>query len=447
MMIFRKAIPRRTFLRALGASLALPLLDGMVPAFASTAGAIDAGQKSRIRMSFVYVPNGMIMDKWNPSKPGTNYEITPILAPLADFRQQILVMSGLNGGPSLIGGHPRASAMWLTGVDPKKSAYDLQSGVSVDQLAARELGKSTPIQSLELGVENPAELVGEASGYSAAYTNTISWRTPTMPLPMEHKPRAVFERLFGDGSSTAPQVRQARIAEQKSILDLVSREVSRLNADLGPSDRNKLNEYLDSVRDVERRIDLARSQPDRKIPLMDRPTAIPALYEDHVKLMFDLQVLAFQTDMTRVSTFMMAREKSDIVYSQLGQSEPHHAISHNRGDAQKIALKEQIDIYHSKLFAYYLERLRSTPDGDGSLLDHSMVLFGSGLSDGDLHTQRDLPILLAGGAEGKLKGGRYIRYADGTPLTNLHLSLLDLAEVQADGLGDSNGKANLAVAE
>ncbi|MSO21368.1 MAG: DUF1552 domain-containing protein [Acidobacteria bacterium] len=447
MMIFKKILPRRTFLRGLGAGVALPLLDSMVPAFASSPEALDAAGKSPVRMSFVYVPNGMIMDKWNPATRGAKYQASPILSPLDGFRDQYLVLSGLNGGPSLIGGHPRASAMWLTGVDPKKSAYDLQAGVSADQLAARELGKATPIESLELGVENPAELVGEASGYSAAYTNTISWRTPSQPLPMEHKPRVVFERLFGDGAGADPATRRARISEQKSILDLISREVSRLNSDLGPSDRSKLNEYLDSVRDVERRIDLARERPDRGAPAMQRPTGIPAKYEDHVKLMFDLQVLAFQSGMTHISTFMMAREKSDLVYSQLGQSEPHHAISHNRGDVQKINLKEQIDTYHAKLFAYYLGRLRATPDGDGTLLDHSLVLYGSGLSDGDLHTQRDLPLLLAGGAYGKLRGGRYVRYPDGMPLTNLLVSMLEIAGVPGEKLGDSSGRVDLTVAE
>ena len=441
MMIFKKTVPRRTFLRGFGATLALPLLDGMVPAFAST---LDQGANPNIRMSFVYVPNGIMMNNWNPAQQGAGYEMTPILEPLASFRDRFSILSGLNGGPSQIGGHPRASAMWLTGVDPKKSAYDLRAGISADQIAARELGKATQLESMELGVENAAELVGEASGYSAAYTNTISWRTPSIPLPMEHKPRAVFERLFGDGASTSPEDRSTRIREDRSILDFVNLEVKRLAQNLGPRDRTKLTEYVDSIRDLERRIQLAEQQSSREIPEIERPTGIPP-YEEHVKLMFDLQVLAYQTDMTRVITFMMAREKSDLVYTQLGQTEPHHAISHNRGSQEKMALKQQIDTYHAKLFAYFLDKMQSTSDGDGSLLDHSIILYGSGLSDGDLHTQRDLPIVVAGGGAGKIRGGRYIRYPEGTPLTNLLLSLLDVAGVHAEQLGGSTGKIDLSV--
>ena len=439
MMIFKKAIPRRAFLSGMGVTITLPLLDAMVPAFATT---LDKVTKPALRLSYVYVPNGIMMDKWNPTKLGADYKMTPILKPLAAFRDQFLILNGLNGSPALIGGHPRAASMWLTGADPKKSAYDLELGVSADQVAAKELGKHTQLPSLEVGIEDAAALVGEASGYSAAYTNSIAWRTPKMPLPMEHKPRAVFERLFGDGGSTSSAERLARIRADRSILDFLTREVSRLVRELGPSDRSKITEYLSSIRDVERRIQMAEEQSSRELPEVKRPIGIPP-YDDHVKLMFDLQVLAYQTDMTRVITFMMAREKSDIVYTQLGHTEPHHPISHNRGRRDLIVLKEQIDTHHAKLFAYFLEKMRSARDGDGSLLDHSIILYGSGLSDGDLHTQRDLPILVVGGGAGQLKGGRCIRYPDGTPLTNLHLSLLDMAGVHTESLGNSTNRVDI----
>ena len=440
MMIFKKAIPRRTFLRGVGATLALPLLDGMIPAFA---GPLDRAAKPATRLSYIYVPNGIMMDQWTPPGEGTSFELTPVLEPLAAFRNQFLVLSGLDGGPPLDGqggGHPRATAMWLTGVDPKRSDYDVQTGISVDQVAAKELGKHTQLASLELGTENAAELVGAISGYAAAYVNTIAWRTPTTPLPVEHQPRAVFERLFGDGDSTSPAARLARIRENRSLLDSVTRDVARLMTGLGVSDRSKLTEYLEAIRDIERRMQIAEEGSSRELPEMDRPVGIPP-YEEHVKLMFDLQVLAYQTDLTRVITFMMAREKSDLVYTVLDQTEPHHSLSHNRGIVERMKQTAQINAYHAKLFAYFLEKMRSTPDGDGSLLDHSLIVYGSGLGDGDLHTQQRMPILLAGGGTGQIKkGGRHIRYPEGTPFTNLHLTLLDMVGAPTESLGNSTGK-------
>jgi hypothetical protein len=440
MMVFKKAVPRRTFLRGLGATIALPLLDGMVPAFAAVR---KTAARAIPRLSFVYAPNGAIMDKWTPAAVGSGYELTPILQQLAPFRDRFLVLTGLNGGPAEVGGHPRASAMWLTGVDPKKSAYDLRAGVSVDQIAAKVLGKETPVPSLELGIEAASELVGEVSGgYSSAYTNTVCWSTPTTPLPMEHKPRVVFERLFGDGASTGAAERLARIQEDRSVLDFVSQDVSRLMRSLGAGDRTKLAQYLDAIRDIERRIHVAEARSAQELPLVTRPVGLPD-YEDHVRMMFDLQVIAFQTDLTRVSTFMIAREKSDFVYTMLGQTEPHHALSHNRGIASRIAQKLEIDLYLATLFSYYLEKLQATPDGDGTLLDHAMVVYGSGLSDGDGHSQQDLPTLLVGGGAGRLRGGRHLKYPTGTPISNLHLALLDFAGVPAANHGDSTGPLEL----
>jgi hypothetical protein len=440
MMIFKKALPRRTFLQGMGASLALPLLDAMYPALARAV-------TPATRLSYVYVPNGIMMDSWTPTTAGADFELTPVLNELADFRDQFLVLSGLDGGPiidGMGGGHPRATAMWLTGVDPKKSDHDVQAGVSVDQIAARELGKHTQLASLELGTENAAELVGAISGYSAAYVNTISWRTPTTPLPVVHHPRAVFERLFGDGDSTSPKERLARIRENRSLLDSVIREVDRLARELGPDDRIKLDQYLEAIRDIERRIEMAERDSSQEMPEMERPVGIPP-YEEHVKLMFDLQVLAFQTDLTRVITFMMAREKSELVYYQLGQTEPHPSLTHNRGLTDMMRQTAEINIYHARLFSYFLDKLRSTQDGEGgSLLDNSLIVYGSGLGDGDLHTQQKMPILLAGRGSGQIKkGGYHIQYPEHTPFTNLHLSLLDMLGVPVEHLGDSTGKLEL----
>lgn len=442
MMIFRKAIPRRTFLRGIGVTLALPLLDGMVPAFA---GPLDTVIKPAKRLSYVYVPNGIMMDQWTPPTAGTlPAELPPVLSQLSAFRDRMLVVSGLDGGPTIEGmggGHPRATAMWLTGVDPKKSDYEPQTGISVDQIAAKELGKQTQLASLELGTENAAEVVGAISGYASAYVNTIAWRTPTTPLPVEHQPRAVFERLFGDGDSTAPAERLARIQENRSLLDAVSRDVTRLLTGLGASDRSKLTEYLDAIRDVERRIQLAERDSSLELPEIKRPVGIPP-YHEHVTLMYDLQVLAYQSDLTRVITFMMAREKSDLVYRDLGHTEPHHSLSHNRGIVKMMEQTAEINSYHAKLFANFLEKMQSTRDGDGSLLDNSLIVYGSGMGDGDLHTQQKMPIVLVGG----LKGGRHIICKDGTPFANLHLALLDGVGTPVESLGNSTGMLDLNAA-
>ena len=443
MMIFKKALPRRTFLRGVGTTLALPLLDSMVPAL-SAMGRVVA---KPLRVGYVYVPVGRIMNKWTPRTEGADFELTPTLAPFAPFRKQMLVVSGLDvkaaaPQPGAGGGqHARPCAAFLTGVPPKPGA---QLGVSVDQVIARELGRDTRFASLELGLDSADVQAADDGAYSGYYQSTISWRSATTPLPTEDNPREVFERLFGDSESTNPELQRRRLEKQRSILDSIMDRVGRLSRDVGATDRLKLNEYLDAVRDVERRIQTAdRNGGNTELPEVKRPRGIPAVYSDHAKLMFDMQVLAWQTDMTRVSSLMMGHESSNRVYKEVGAENGHHALSHHKGLAEAIAMVEKIDVLQSQLFAYYLEKLAATPDGDGSLLDHSMLLFGSALSDGNLHQHTDVPIMVVGGANGKLKGGRHLRYK-GLPLSNLHLSMLDLAGVEDDlflGPGsDATGK-------
>jgi hypothetical protein len=441
MMIFNKAIPRRTFLRGLGATVALPLLDGMVPAFAS---ALDVTAKPALRVAYVYLPNGIIRDVWLPQTEGANFEMTPCLKEFANVRDQLVVMSGLDGGPEFVGGHQRGSSMWLTGAEPKKSMNDVHCGVSVDQLLARSFEKETQIPSLELCIEDAAEIAGQSNaGYNAAYTNTIAWRTATQPLFMEHKPRAVFERLFGDGESTDPASRMARLRKSRSILDFVSDDASRVLTELGSTDRVKVSEFLDSVRDVEARIQRAELKASDPLPQMDRPIGIPP-YEDHVKLMFDLLLLAFQTDMTRVATFMLAREYSELVYTNLGITEPHHPLTHHRGIPERIESVRKIDAYHCKLFAYFLDKMKNTKDGNGTLLDHAMLVYGAGMGDGDIHNQWNMPIAVVGGAAGKFKkGGTHIKFAKGTPFSDFHVNTLNLAGIPAEKFGISDKALDL----
>lgn len=442
MIVTRKSLPRRTFLRGLGTTLALPLLDAMVPAFAATR---NTPAKPAIRMGFVYVPNGIIMDRWTPATEGPAFEFLPVMKPLEPFREHLLVLNGLshiNGNPlgDGPGDHARAGATFLTGVHPKKTeGADIHAGISADQIAARELGKSTQLGSLEIGLEAPGMVGNCDSGYSCAYTNTISWRTPTSPMPMEVDPRAVFERLFGDGESTTAASRLARANEDRSILDFVRQDVARLQPGLGARDKGKLTEYLDAIRDIERRIQLAEEQKVQ-LPVMDRPVGVPDSFDEHCKLMMDLQVIAFQADLTRVITFMMAREGSNRSYRSIGVSDGHHSVTHHQNDKEKIEKVAKINTHHAEMFAYLLNRLRATPDGDGSLLDHSMIVYGSSIADGNRHTHVDLPIVLAGGAAGQIKGGRSIRYPKNTPMTNLLLTMLDKAGVQPEKIGDSTGE-------
>lgn len=443
MMIFKKAIPRRTFLRGAAATLALPLLDGMIPAFA---GALEAPLRPAARLSFVYVPNGIVMEKWTPVAEGAAFEMTPILEPLAPFRDRLLVLSGLchNAARALPGEpggfHARGSGAYLTGVHPKRAeGADIHAGISADQIAAKELGKHTELASLELGMDY--EIAGESDGgYSCAYVNTISWRNPTTPMPMENHPRAVFERLFGDSNSTDPAERLARIKKDRSILDSVTQSVAVLRRGLGLSDQNKLTQYLDAIRDVERRIQVAEEQTSRHLPLVERPAGIPETFEKHAKLMFDLQVLAFQCDLTRVITFSMGHEKTVRAYPEIGIADQHHPLSHHLNDPAKIERLARINHYHANIFAYYLEKLQSTPDGDGSLLDHMIISYGSVMSDGNTHSYDNLPALLLGGGSGQIRGGRHLRYPKDKELPNLFLTILDMLGVPTERLGGASGE-------
>jgi len=441
MIASRKSIPRRTVLRGLGASLALPLLDGMIPALTAQARTAAAPVH---RFGVVYVPNGMVMENYLPATQGASFELSPTLQALAPFRSQTTVLSGLDCIPSPGrpgGAHAKASTRYLTDVSPPTSETWLDAGISVDQILANQLGAQTQLASLELAIENSDTAGACDVGFACAYTNTISWRSGNTPLPMQHNPRAVFERLFGDAGSTDARARLSRIRQQRSVLDSVREEVAGLSRELGPGDRGKLAEYLDSVRDVERRIERAESQSGRELPVLDRPSGAPASYEDHVKLMFDLEVLAYQLDLTRVITIMLGREFSGMTYPQVGVPDAHHPVTHHAMEPEKIAKVAKINAYHVQLFAYLLERLRATPDGDGTLLDHITLMYGTGLSDCNAHSVTNVPVVLTGGGAGWLKGGRHIRY-NNLPLANLHLTLLDRFGVHWDRLGDSSGRVD-----
>jgi hypothetical protein len=430
-----KHLSRRTILRGLGAAISLPLLDAMVPAFAST-----TPTAAPLRLAYIYVPNGILMDQWTPATEGPAFEFPRILAPLAPHRDNVLVLSGLtqNTGRALgdaAGDHARASATYLTGVHPRKTdGSGICAGISVDQIAASHIGAATKLPSLELACED-GRLVGNCdSGYSCAYNNTLSWRTPSTPLPPEVNPRSVFERLFGSIDEN-PAGRRKRQQEETSILDYVLDDTRRLTSQLGSSDHRKIDEYLTSVREIERRIQLAEKDDGQIPPSFEKPTGVPADFAGYAKLMFDLMLVAFQTGATRVSTFMVGREGSQRAYREIGISDAHHPITHHSGNPDLIEKVVRINIYHMEQFAYFLGKLKSTPDGDGTLLDHSLVVYGSGLSDGNRHEHNNLPILLAGKA-----GGQHIAYPAETPMNNLHLALLDRMGVHIDFLGDSNGE-------
>ena len=440
MIIKKLSLPRRTFLRGMGATLALPLLDAMVPALSALSKTAAAAP---VRLGFVFVPNGLILREFLPQTEGKGFEIPRILAPLAPYRDQLTVVSGLANvaGDALdasSGPHSRGSGCWLSGMRAKRTeGADIQAGTTIDQFAARELGKNTPLASLELALE-PNFMTGNCEGgYSCAYINTLSWRTPTLPLPMETNPRVVFERLFGEAGD--PAVRRAQMSIDRSILDGVSEDLSRLQAELAPSDRRAVHEYLDAIRSVEHRIQETERRAT-EAPEVDTPLGIPAVFEEHAKLMFDLMFLAYQADITRVVTFQIARELSHRAYTELGVPEAHHNISHHGNRAEAMEKNARINEFHMGLFAHLVEKLHSTPDGDGSLLDHVMLLYGASFGDGNLHIPHNLPVALLGSGGGRLKAGRHVKAPFDTPLMNLGLTLLDKVGVELDSVGDSTGR-------
>ena len=436
-VVTKRALPRRTFLRGMGVSLALPLLDAMVPAMSAMAQTAASPVR---RFGVVYVPNGMAMDSWTPTSVGANFELSPILQPLASFRDQLVVFSGLDGqrnSPSQAS-HAGASTRFLTGVPGKQTGDIMEAGPSIDQIAARTLGEQTPLASLELALD-ARDISGSCDGASCAFLNTVSWSGATTPLPTEHDPRAVFERMFGESGSTDAAVRLANLRRHRSILDSVKEAVADLGRGLGPGDRLKIDEYLTAVRDIERRIVRAEERGATSVPVVAQPAGIPQDFEENLRLMFDLQVVAYQADITRVITFMVGREFSGRPYPQIGVAEAHHPLSHHQNDPQKIAQLARINTYHTTLFSSYLEKLRSIPDGDGSLLDHMLLLYGSGISDSNRHDPDNLPLLVVGGL---LKGGRHLHY-ETEPAANLLVSLLDKLGVPEQQIADSRGRLAL----
>lgn len=445
MIITKKHLQRRSFLRGLGTTLALPFLDAMVPALAAPASGASAPVP---RMAFLYVPNGIIMKDWTPAEAGKSFAFSKTLKPLEPFREHMLVLSGLDhqNGNSLgdgAGDHARAGSTWLTGVHPKKTqGTDIQAGVSVDQIAAREIGAKTQLPSLELGLDDNRMVGGCDSGYSCAYSNTLCWSSPSTPLPVETNPRAIFERLFGDGDTTDPAARAVLARQDRSILDFVRADVARLETGLGAGDKRKLGEYLDSIREVERRIQRAeqRDPNARALPAIDQPPGIPPTFEEHIQVVFDLMTVAFQADLTRVITLMIGREGGNRTYRSIGVPDAHHGLSHHFNDPGKIERLQKIDQHHIEMLGYFLKKLQSAPDAGGTLLDNSMVVYGSSLSDGNKHEHVDLPTLIAGHGTGRIGGGRHVVYPKGTPMTNLFMSMLDVMGVRPEKIGDSTGK-------
>ena len=438
MFITKKHLSRRAFIRSsVGATVALPLLDAMVPAqtpLAKTAASPSA------RFGFIYVPHGSIMKEWTPAQEGVGFEFSTILKPIEPFREQLTVLTGLaNNGEN---GHSPSTAMWLSGTFPAKGSV-IRLNTTVDQMIAEKIGQATTFPSIELATEDHSSHLGSCAGdFLCSYMSTISWRTPTQPLPMEVNPRAVFERMFGGDAATAAE-RKARRERNNSILDAVRQSVQDLQRGLGAGDKAKLAEYLDNVREIERRIQQAEKRADVLVDVPPTPVGVPESWEEHAKLMFELMALAYQGDLTRVATFMLARELSTLSYPQIGVADGHHPVSHNNGVPEQVAKKAKIDTYHLQLFASFLERLRSTPDGDGNLLDHSTFLYGSGMSNGNQHTHDNLPILLVGGGAGRLKGNRHMKMKASTPLSNLMISVLDKAGVPTDHFGESSGRIEL----
>jgi len=436
--MLHKHLSRRTLLRGAGAAISLPWLEAMRPALATPT-------PDPLRVSFIYVPNGIIMKDWTPAQSGADFEFPPILQPLEPFRDDVLILSGLDHHNALelgdgAGDHARAGACFLTGVHPKKTAgANLANGISADQIVAAKLAGVTRFPSLELGCEDTRTVGDCDSGYSCAYTNSISWRAPASPMPAEINPRLVFERLFGNEDLTLdPSARARRFAYRKSILDMVQEDTHTLENRLGPADRRKLDEYLYAVREIEQRIEKAETQATQYTPDLDRPTGIPFYFSDHLKLMYDLQVAAFQGDLTRVTTVIAGREGSNRVYSEIGLSEQHHALTHHRGMEELIKKVSRINRFHIEQFAYFLQKLKAAQEADGTLLDRTMIVYASAIADGNTHSHDNLPVLLAGHGGG-WRAGRHLVYKKGTPMTNLYMAMLDKLNVHPESIGDSTG--------
>jgi hypothetical protein len=438
MILTKKALSRRTFLRGAGAAVALPLLDAMLAPMTALADTPAAPARLR-RLGYVYMPMGCDVTRWTPPGKDRLDVLSPTLAPLAPVKESVTVLSNLDLQNAYPGTHATSNSAFLSAVRAKLTeSADYYLGTTVDQIAAREIGKNSQLPSLELAMDL-LSLAGQCdNGYACVYQNNLSWSSPTTPLPSEAHPRVVFDRLFGDGDTAAE--RRAALKSRASLLDSVTDEFRRLNSQLGPADRARVSQYLDAVREVERRIQRAEAVAAEHPVDVDRPVGVPAAYSDHARLMFDLQVLAFQADVTRVITFQLAREASNRTYTEVGVSDPHHPLSHHGNDPRKVARMALINRFHVSLFADFLAKLKATPEGGGSLLDHSLILYGSGMGDPNMHTHDNLPIIVAGGAAGKMRAGRHIRFAKPTPLANLHLTLLDKVGVRLDSFGDSRGK-------
>jgi hypothetical protein len=445
MTLTRRHLSRRTILRGAGTALALPLLDAMVPALVPTARTAAAPIK---RLAIVYSPMGAYMKKWTPPTEGP-LELSPILSPLAAFKNRVVVVGGLDmqNADARDGGgvHSRIQPCWLTGQHAKRTeGPDMQVGISMDQVAAREIGGETQLASLELALETNDILGACDLGYTCAYTSTLSWRGPKTPLPMEHNPRAAFERLFGTSDSTDPRTRAADLQRDRSILDSVLGDMAELKKTVSAPDQAKLDEYVDAVRDVERRIQRAEQQADRELPTVTQPSGIPSEFADYAKLMFDLNTLALQADMTRISTFMMARELSVRTYPEIGVPDQHHALSHHQDQVEKLERQAKLNVFHMELFSHFLRALSAAKDGEGSLLDHTMILYGSGMSNSNVHLPYDVPTVVVGGKLFGITPGRHVRHPKGTPLTNLQLGMLEKMNVRVDRFGDSTGTLSLA---
>jgi uncharacterized protein DUF1552 len=437
MFLTKKAIPRRTLLKSAGAALGLPLLDAMIPA--ATAWA-QTPAKPVPRLGFVFIPMGCDQASWTPPGQGKLGELSPNLGPLQPVKDQVTVITNLRLQNAYPGTHDTSNSAFLSAATSKHTeSSDYFLGTTVDQVAAKQIGRETQLDSLQLAMDlNP--LAGVCNnGYSCVYQNCLSWSSPTTPLPSEAHPRVVFERLFGEGGNA--DARRSALRYRTSLLDLFTKDIARIKQRVGVPDRVRLDQYLESVRQVEREIERAeKAVADNKTPDLDRPVGVPAAFADHAKLMFDLQILAFQADITRVLTFQLTREQSNRTYPEIGVADPHHPTSHHGNDPVKVAKIAKISTYHVSLFSDFLQRMKATPDGDGSLLDHSIYLYGSGMGNPSLHDHENLPILVAGGAATGLKGGRHIRYEKGTNLANLHVTLLDRVGVHLDSFADSNGK-------